>query len=715
MLTHNVIFYSQIPTSDSETSSSIPYDAYLEGDVAQLNDIEESDVADENGNEDKESEEDDITVAALPEHEKKDRKRGTRMNWCKYCDKVQTHLARHLLVKHAQEDDVVQAFLYPPKNAQRKLLLKIICDAGNMKHNQEVLQSRKGVLKPARRVRGEMKMDELLPCTGCNKLICRRVLARHRKKCSQLKESERKASQRNAATTAAVLMHCPRDVSDSFRKNVLVGMRPDDAYLAITRNNLILRYGTLLFEECEENERQVPCVRNNIREAGRLFHEAACIDSTLLRFEQLLTTQKFDVLCEAVKRVARMHEPDSKKSSTTNKKKSAANTALKMGNHVEKMANIMLADALMASSRYQRDEIFNFLELKKIRWASEIQKKARRQIAMSKTNKVLLLPTVEDIKLLTDYLVAGIKSSMEKIENGEGNQSDWIRMAKLLLVRITIFNRKRSSEVASLELGEYSKKIEHGGVNSEVSKALTATEKFMVDTMTRLETVGKRFRPVPVLLTRDMVNAIDVLIATRETIGQTNSNNKYVFAMPLGNGKSFIQGCAATREAANKCGAEHPERLRATRLRHHIATTSQLFNMGKYELDQLATFMGHTLEVHRKFYRLQDSSMQIAKVSLILTALDHGMAEKFTGKKLDEINFTEAEELVQETLARTAPEMQEDELEQDDDNSLNNEEQLEPTVPCESAETSGQGNKQKNKPKKGWCIIIFETFIVFSQ
>jgi hypothetical protein len=71
-------------------------------------------------------------------------------------------------------------------------------------------------------------------------------------------------------------------VSDTFRKEVIVGMRPDDAYIAITRNKLILRYETMLYYESGENDRQVHYLKNNIREAGRLFQEAKCIDSTLL-------------------------------------------------------------------------------------------------------------------------------------------------------------------------------------------------------------------------------------------------------------------------------------------------------------------------------------------------------------------------------------------------------------------------------------------------
>jgi hypothetical protein len=81
-LTHKTTFDSKIPISDSENSSSIPYDEYLEEDLAQLYEFKESDaVAAENFNDGNESDED-IKVLALPEQDKKDKKRGRRINWC---------------------------------------------------------------------------------------------------------------------------------------------------------------------------------------------------------------------------------------------------------------------------------------------------------------------------------------------------------------------------------------------------------------------------------------------------------------------------------------------------------------------------------------------------------------------------------------------------------------------------------------------------------
>lgn len=78
---------------------------------------------------------------------------------------------------------------------------------------------------------------------------------------------------------------------------------------------------------------------------------------------------------------------------------------------------------------------------------------------------------------------------------------------------------------------------------------------------------------------------------------------------------------------------KQPGNLTSTKLRKHVATVSQLLNLQTHELDQLATFMGHDIEVHREFYRLPEETLQMAKV---LFALQDGMG-KFKGKSLDDI------------------------------------------------------------------------------
>ncbi|CAG9773507.1 unnamed protein product [Ceutorhynchus assimilis] len=55
------------------------------------------------------------------------------------------------------------------------------------------------------------------------------------------------------------------------------------------------------------------------------------------------------------------------------------------------------------------------------------------------------------------------------------------------------------------------------------------------------------------------------------------------------------------------------------------------------DLEQLATFMGHTTGIHRKSYRLPDDVYQTAKISKLLLLMENGSSVDYKGKSLDEI------------------------------------------------------------------------------
>jgi len=50
--------------------------------------------------------------------------------------------------------------------------------------------------------------------------------------------------------------------------------------------------------------------------------------------------------------------------------------------------------------------------------------------------------------------------------------------------------------------------------------------------------------------------------------------------------------------------------------------------------------MGHDINIHEGVYKIQDSAIELAKVSRLLLAVDCGKAAKFAGKSLSEIQFS---------------------------------------------------------------------------
>ncbi|KAK7892071.1 hypothetical protein WMY93_024034 [Mugilogobius chulae] len=174
----------------------------------------------------------------------------------------------------------------------------------------------------------------------------------------------------------------------------------------------------------------------------------------------------------------------------------------------------------------------------------------------------------------------------------------------------------------------------------DLGDALSDLEKKLCQHFRRLEIAGKRGRKVPVLLTPAMQEALDLLVSKREM---------------------YVWG-------------KNPESLTSTKLRKQTATLSQVLNLSNTELDQLADFLGHDVRVHRQFYRLPEGTLQLAKVSKILMALEQGRMAEFKGKGLDDITIDPEDHALQDS--------------EDEDENQNIEEDLDAEMPDETNETS---------------------------
>lgn len=58
------------------------------------------------------------------------------------------------------------------------------------------------------------------------------------------------------------------------------------------------------------------------------------------------------------------------------------------------------------------------------------------------------------------------------------------------------------------------------------------------------------------------------------------------------------------RKLSNEFGAIDPESLRGTFIRKHMASIAITMELGDNDISELADFMGHAEDVHRKYYRI---------------------------------------------------------------------------------------------------------------
>ena len=92
---------------------------------------------------------------------------------------------------------------------------------------------------------------------------------------------------------------------------------------------------------------------------------------------------------------------------------------------------------------------------------------------------------------------------------------------------------------------------------------------------------------------------------------RTNSNRAY-------------RGADTLSECVREVDLKQPEGFMWTGLRKHLATLSQVHEISETSQDQLAQFMGHSIRVHRDFYRLPMAVVQCVKVAKVPLAAHLG-------------------------------------------------------------------------------------------
>ena len=107
-----------------------------------------------------------------------------------------------------------------------------------------------------------------------------------------------------------------------------------------------------------------------------------------------------------------------------------------------------------------------------------------------------------------------------------------------------------------------------------------------------------------------------------------------------------------------KAGLKNTPLFTFTNLRKHVATLSQALNITPSEQDQLATFMGHDLNIHKKYYRHPIDVVQRAKVAKILIAVNRGMNVYEDKVDLEDLNIDEEPEKGPDDLPEEVPDEQ---------------------------------------------------------
>ncbi len=534
-----------------------------------------------------------------------------KKNICLYCEKPYAKITRHLKQKHSGEVEIAKALSYKQGSPMRNLLLTKVRNMGNYHHNTAVLSTGKGEIVPKRQAMYTSTATDYLPCKFCFAMYVKTDLWRHHKRC---KLQVRETMPRRLSSSL------PMDSTiSSGLQNIIEDMTYDAVTQVITSDSLILSLGERMFLKNGEVVRHRADIRNKMRELARLLLVARAIDKDIVALKDLINPEKFTTVVEAVKNMTGFDE-------STNR-----STALNLRHSLVKVSHILQGEALRQEDEALNGRAEHFCKLIELGWTIHASSNALNQ---KKLNSTQILPLVEDIRKLQSHLKC-LEEVNKKALVEHPSQRTWSDLSQVTLAQLILFNRRHEGEVSRMEVATYLQRNQTN-MQDEIVESLSPFEKKRCENLTRVEVRGKRGRKVPILLPAHVKESVELLIKAREDAGISPSN-PYIFARPYYGSQENMRGCDSLKRYAKSCGAKHPENITSTKLRKHVATVSKLLNLKTHELDQLDTFMGRDIDVHREFYRLPEETLQMAKVSRNLFALQNGIS-KFQGKSLEDIN-----------------------------------------------------------------------------
>ena len=117
-----------------------------------------------------------------------------------------------------------------------------------------------------------------------------------------------------------------------------------------------------------------------------------------------------------------------------------------------------------------------FAELMEIEWLNKISSGAMQTLKERRYDKVEVLPLTSDLMLLRDYVNKALLCAKEEFEK-DSSDANWRRLADLVFVAVTLFNKRRGGEVAKMTLKAFMNRPPWRDIhNVDFKKTLTALE-----------------------------------------------------------------------------------------------------------------------------------------------------------------------------------------------------------------------------------------------
>ena len=123
------------------------------------------------------------TIKVLPPSKFGARRVYNKRNYCLFCLKPISKMARHLETVHGNVEEVALATQHPKHLKERRNKLNILRRCGNYAYNASVVKKGAGKLQACYRPRESRRASDFIHCFYCQGLYAKKTLWKHMKRC----------------------------------------------------------------------------------------------------------------------------------------------------------------------------------------------------------------------------------------------------------------------------------------------------------------------------------------------------------------------------------------------------------------------------------------------------------------------------------------------------------------------------------------------------
>lgn len=243
-------------------------------------------------------------------------------------------------------------------------------------------------------------------------------------------------------------------------KNTIFPILRDDLVTrSIRYDQLLITYGnklTIKYKHLHQHD----MIRSRLRLLGRFWLEMKKLNKDLEQFSSIYDAMYYDNCIKAIQEVAQLNKD-------TNTYKAPA-TASNLGTLLKQVGNLFITECIKIHDYERKEKAENFLKILQEDYTTSVNKVVEETQSQKRRQKKIILPNIDDIKKLYNYLHQKRKIAYDQLKEGFVYTA-WLDLAKSTLILLQLFNRRRAGEIERVLVEDFQS---YTGINESTHKEL---------------------------------------------------------------------------------------------------------------------------------------------------------------------------------------------------------------------------------------------------